>query len=339
MKKTLILTTLLCISVIGVLAQDTITLKNGEDIKGTVQEIGDSYVKYKKYENLNGPTYTLLKSDIFMIKYENGTKDILGQSSVPTPAPAPHPKPATEAVRLVSQTISPQITVAESDSPKIPPMKKPYKNVLFGIKAGLAMSNVDSKNYKQGGSMEDWTVSPRLGLTGGLLVEFRVAKIFSIQPEFLLTMKGCKREGYTDLYSVSTGDLTYQDVFEEWNLNFTYIEIPVNLIFNIPIKKDRLQIGAGPYVAYGIAGKSRSHFSYNGINIDDEVIDSGLKYDLFSGEKKMYEPLDWGINCIVGYQFGFGFFINAGYSFGLTSMADDVSVKNNNIHFSLGFKF
>jgi hypothetical protein len=58
------------------LAQDVITLRSGDEIKAKVQEIGTDNVKYKKYENLNGPTYTLLKSEIFMIKYENGDRDI-----------------------------------------------------------------------------------------------------------------------------------------------------------------------------------------------------------------------------------------------------------------------
>ncbi|MDR1341738.1 MAG: hypothetical protein LBK18_00615 [Prevotellaceae bacterium] len=57
-------------------AQDIITLKNGDEIKAKVQEIGISEVKYKKYDNLTGPVYTLLKAEIFMIKYENGKKDV-----------------------------------------------------------------------------------------------------------------------------------------------------------------------------------------------------------------------------------------------------------------------
>jgi len=53
-----------------------ITLKNGEDIQALIQEIGELEVKYKKYENSNGPNYTLKKSEIFMIRYSNGSKDV-----------------------------------------------------------------------------------------------------------------------------------------------------------------------------------------------------------------------------------------------------------------------
>lgn len=43
-------------------------------------EINQTDVKYKKFDNQNGPAFTLLKSDILMIRYENGTKDIFNQT-------------------------------------------------------------------------------------------------------------------------------------------------------------------------------------------------------------------------------------------------------------------
>lgn len=48
-------------------AQDVITLKNGDEISAKVLEIGIDNVRYKKYSNLEGPTYTIKKSDIFRI--------------------------------------------------------------------------------------------------------------------------------------------------------------------------------------------------------------------------------------------------------------------------------
>jgi len=63
------------------LAQDTIVLKNNSEISAIVQEVGIDNVKYKKFENPNGPNYVLLQSDILMIKYENGTQDIFDQKT------------------------------------------------------------------------------------------------------------------------------------------------------------------------------------------------------------------------------------------------------------------
>jgi len=65
----------------SVFAQDVIVLKTDEEIAGIVEDIGLEVIKYKKYENSNGPTYSILIADIFMIKYQNGEKDILNQPS------------------------------------------------------------------------------------------------------------------------------------------------------------------------------------------------------------------------------------------------------------------
>ena len=68
-------------------AQDIITLKSGNDIRAVVQEIGVDDVKYKKFDNPNGPSYTLKKSEIFMIKYANGDKDLFTDNSLPSTTP------------------------------------------------------------------------------------------------------------------------------------------------------------------------------------------------------------------------------------------------------------
>ena len=65
----------LCFS-ITIQAQDIITLKTGEEIKAKVLEVNINEVKYKKADNVQGPTYTVEKAMIFMIKYEDGSKDI-----------------------------------------------------------------------------------------------------------------------------------------------------------------------------------------------------------------------------------------------------------------------
>lgn len=57
-------------------AQDLIIMKNGDEIKSKVKEITLDVIKYRKHENPDGPVISVLKSEVFMIKYENGTKDI-----------------------------------------------------------------------------------------------------------------------------------------------------------------------------------------------------------------------------------------------------------------------
>jgi hypothetical protein len=56
-------------------AQDLLIMNNGTEMRVKVQELTVNEIKFKKWENIDGPLYTLLKNDVFMIKYENGTKD------------------------------------------------------------------------------------------------------------------------------------------------------------------------------------------------------------------------------------------------------------------------
>ena len=60
-------------------SQDLIIQKDGEEIKSKVLEVNLEIIKYKKFDNLNGPTFEMSKSDVFLIKYENGTKDVFNK--------------------------------------------------------------------------------------------------------------------------------------------------------------------------------------------------------------------------------------------------------------------
>jgi len=62
--------------------QDTITISTNEKISSKTLEITTTEVKYKKFDNLNGPTFSILKSDVIMIKYENGTTDFFNKNLV-----------------------------------------------------------------------------------------------------------------------------------------------------------------------------------------------------------------------------------------------------------------
>lgn len=81
MKKLLLIAMAFCFSQTCLRAQDVIILKTGDEIKSKVSEIGTTEIKYKKFDNLNGPVISILKSDVFMIKYENGTKDVFSNKN------------------------------------------------------------------------------------------------------------------------------------------------------------------------------------------------------------------------------------------------------------------
>ena len=63
--------------------QDILTKKNGDEVEVKVVKISSNEIEYKKWANQDGPSYTLPKSEVFMVKYKNGEKDVFNESSLP----------------------------------------------------------------------------------------------------------------------------------------------------------------------------------------------------------------------------------------------------------------
>lgn len=83
MKKILI--SIFCIIFSTLLfSQDNIILKSGEELKVKITEVSDSNIKYKKLDFLEGPNFTINTSDIFMIKYSNGHKQVINTTQEPS---------------------------------------------------------------------------------------------------------------------------------------------------------------------------------------------------------------------------------------------------------------
>lgn len=81
MKSYLLAAVMTLVSTELLLAQDVIVFKNGDEVQAKVKEIAPAHIKYVRFDNPNGPEYTISRSDVFMIKYENGTKDVMADLS------------------------------------------------------------------------------------------------------------------------------------------------------------------------------------------------------------------------------------------------------------------
>jgi hypothetical protein len=72
---------LFILSVFSSYAQDVIVKTDGSAVVCKVLTIDNSYVKFKKYSNLNGPIYTVSVADVSAITYENGERETFGKKS------------------------------------------------------------------------------------------------------------------------------------------------------------------------------------------------------------------------------------------------------------------
>ncbi|MEN9442907.1 MAG: hypothetical protein RLZ33_2984 [Bacteroidota bacterium] len=61
---------------------DKILLRDGNEIQAKVLEVGVNTVKYKKCEDQEGLLIEIIKNDIFMITYSNGSKDVFKEKVV-----------------------------------------------------------------------------------------------------------------------------------------------------------------------------------------------------------------------------------------------------------------
>ncbi|GAA4392576.1 hypothetical protein GCM10023186_43260 [Hymenobacter koreensis] len=81
-------------------AQDLLTKRNGDEVQVKVLEVTPTEIRYKRTDNPEGPLFILPRTEVFMIKYANGTKDVMtpagtpatpGAAATPTAPPPPGP--------------------------------------------------------------------------------------------------------------------------------------------------------------------------------------------------------------------------------------------------------
>ncbi len=60
---------------------DEIIFKDGTEMKAKVLEISSSEVRYKRCDMQDGPTYVAKRSEVFMIKYSNGTREVFKEET------------------------------------------------------------------------------------------------------------------------------------------------------------------------------------------------------------------------------------------------------------------
>ncbi|HTL83061.1 MAG TPA: hypothetical protein VL651_15215 [Bacteroidia bacterium] len=78
MKKPLLFLFFVILS-LGAFAQDTLYKTDNTKIACKVTEIGSTEIKYKKWDNQDGPVYSVDKSDVRRIVYANGTSEMITQ--------------------------------------------------------------------------------------------------------------------------------------------------------------------------------------------------------------------------------------------------------------------
>ena len=197
-------------------------------------------------------------------------------------------------------------------------MKKGLIFVLFALVSIVSYSQI-SWNAKVGMNMSNFTgdmdTDMKIGFNVGVGMEYQFSDMWSIQPSLMISQKGGK----------------YDEDGETVKFNPMYLEIPVLAAARFAVTDNQnVVVKAGPYFAFGVAGK---------VKVGDE------KGDFFGDGDDQYggKRFDCGIGVGVAYEIG-KFFVGLDGEFGFTNVVDFKSdnVSNpNNMNFSIGvvYKF
>ena len=99
-------------------AQDLLTKRTGEETAVKVVEITPSEVKYRRTDNPDGPLISVWRSEVFQIRYANGTTEsFVPASAVPASAAAPPVTPSVPPVAATRSVITPAVPVISNKSP------------------------------------------------------------------------------------------------------------------------------------------------------------------------------------------------------------------------------
>ena len=104
MKKLIIGGVLVCTSLCAS-AQDVIVKKDGSTILSKVLEVNETNIKYKKFSNKTGPTYTIGIENVLSVNYENGEKETFDNTSLTVPKKEGKSTVSTSAVTPSQQYV------------------------------------------------------------------------------------------------------------------------------------------------------------------------------------------------------------------------------------------
>jgi hypothetical protein len=200
---------------------------------------------------------------------------------------------------------------------------------LFAIALCVGMfTNAKSQIYVQGGVNLANISTSNSGATqknnmltsfnAGIMARSNATEQIALEAGLLLDGRGSKAES-------GSGDAYYKVTF-----NPLYLEVPVNLIIRLPLQnnKTNLFINAGPYVAMGIAGKSKIDGQLAGAeihssrDIDFTSVDPTEDDQAYSKLKRF----DYGVNLGAGFDFG-KIILKANYGLGFAKIN---STETNN---------
>lgn len=199
------------------------------------------------------------------------------------------------------------------------------KKISIALLGGINFQNLNGKDYDDKKLENDMI----LGFHGGVNVQILIAPEFYFQPGLVFSTKGAKN---TDDPITSTYKLSY-------------LELPLNVVYKGQLGAGYILVGFGPYIGYGIGGKSIIEGGSVKVESDIEfknVVEAGDPLTVV-----YIKRFDAGGNIFAGYEMANGIFAQFNAQLGMLKINpedkrfpdDKSSVKNTGFGLSVGYRF
>jgi hypothetical protein len=87
---------------------DILLFRDGSEIRAKITEVNNLEVRYKRCDNIDGPDFLTRKSDLFMIKYANGTREVIKEEAqIQRPLPSRPGTAPRQTTNLGQQPLHP----------------------------------------------------------------------------------------------------------------------------------------------------------------------------------------------------------------------------------------
>jgi hypothetical protein len=211
------------------------------------------------------------------------------------------------------------------------------KKLLAMAFCAAIFTNATSQVYVQGGVNLANITTTKSGATeknnmlttfnAGILGRLGLSTTIDLETGLLLDGRGSKASTY---FTTST-----EDNYVKSKFNPLYLEVPLNLIVRLPMEnKTNIFFNAGPYVAMGIAGKSKSETKLfgatstttNDIKFNNDDPSTTQQED--AGYNKL-KRFDYGLNVGGGFDFG-SILLKVNYGMGFVKINSTESDNSSN---------
>lgn len=168
--------------------------------------------------------------------------------------------------------------------------------------------------------------APLLSYGGGVWADIRMSDYVDFQPHIDLAAKGA---------------VLYEGGAQEGYFHASYLELPLRLMYRIPVGYDDFFLGGGLYGALGLRGMYRSRIDSNG-SAASPVYSGDIHFSTMNAANGVYiSPWDAGYTAAASFQFSFGLVFHVNYSHGFVNIypRGDSHLHNQALSLGIGYLF